>query len=172
MTIHGGVSVKLETFLITKFSNETTKNIIEKQEKLIRQMSNEQRDLLTESQYVTAKRNAFSRIALYLAMREQIEEDVVLEYLKEYYYAKLQGAVNVVNFLGRTKTGCNIFQKLYSSTLNKDTWILKIMQNDNKALVFDIKKCLYKDLCDYYNCPKCCHMFCDADWFGFGNMKN
>ncbi len=158
-------------FLKSKFSDGIVEKILKEQNHLLKKMIDEQKSLLSENQYTLAKKRILERISFFLALRTYVDDDKALEYLKEYYYKKVKGAKKLMNILGSTQIGCNLFQKMFASGLKKDTWVSEIKQNNKEGLVFDVSSCLYKNLCDYYNCPKCCLLFCDGDWEVFGKMK-
>lgn len=42
---------------------------------------------------------------------------------------------------------------------------------DNKKVHFDITRCVYKDMCDKYNCPELCKVFCQSDITSFAGYK-
>ncbi len=158
-------------FLKSKFSDEIVEKILKQQDYLFKKMIAEQKALLTKNQYKEAKKRILDRISFFLSLRTYVDEKKALEYSKQYYYKKVRGAKKLMNILGSTQIGCKIFRKIFISGLKDDTLISEIKQNNKNELVFDIKKCLYKDLCDYYNCPKCSLLFCDGDWELFGSMK-
>ncbi|MDO5708409.1 MAG: L-2-amino-thiazoline-4-carboxylic acid hydrolase [Andreesenia angusta] len=64
-----------------------------------------------------------------------------------------------------------IFRFIFRKGLEADEiWISKTIESDDEALKVDITKCLWKDTCDYFNCPELCEVFCSADWVVFGDI--
>lgn len=165
--------MKQQQFLKNNFTSQTVNIILKEKNVLLKKMLREQKKRLTKNQYKISKQGILERIAFFKILSQYLDENEALKLTKEYYYAKakIKIIILLVEFLGKNDIGCNLFQKLFAFGLRKDTWISKITQNNSKAFTFDITKCLYKDLCDYYQCPKCCILFCDGDWLLFGNMK-
>jgi len=134
-------------------------------------MISEQKPKLSSKQYKLAKTRILERISFYLAVCQYTDEKKALEILKSYYYKKAESASKFLRRLSKSNLGCTLFRKAFVSGLKSDTWVSTIKRNDRDALVYDITKCLYKDLCDEYKCPDLCMLFCDGDWLMFGEMK-
>ncbi len=163
--------MKLEEYLQGKFSPELIDSIMTEKRELFEKMKVEQRALLTDNQYKVAVKAILPQVSTYVVMRKYMDEDKLLEYLKGYYHLEYMKYTKVMNFLGFTNIGCNLFQGLFEKSLKKDTWISEIKRNDKVGFEVDITRCLYKDICDYYECSNCCKLFCDGDWVVFGHMK-
>lgn len=160
----------LQEFLENKFDKNTAKTIIERSDALYNEMCAEQKPRLSKDQYKPAKNKILKRISVFKAMREYEDEDKVLAHMKEFYYPKFEKLADMLNKLTGTATGRAVFRKFFTANLKKDVWKTTVKQSDKEALVFDITECIYKSLCDYYDCSKCCELFCDGDWMMFGGM--
>ncbi|QUH27822.1 L-2-amino-thiazoline-4-carboxylic acid hydrolase [Vallitalea guaymasensis] len=161
----------MKDFLHKYFTEIQTDDILTNYNGILEQMITEQESKRTSKQYKTAKTRILDRIAFYLSIRKYLDDDKALEYAKEYYYSKTTKMSNFMKKVGKSTIGCILFKKAFVSGLKADTWVTNSIQNDNKGLNFNITKCLYKDLCDYYKCPNLCKMFCDGDWLMFGKME-
>ena len=116
------------------------------------------------------KKVDITRIALYLSIKQHIGGEDALVHVTDCFHAKIERASKLMKFLSRYEWGYALFRKVFSIGLRADTWVSEIKRNDKDIFVFDITKCLYKDLCDFYQCPELCTMFCDGDWVVFGDM--
>jgi len=159
-----------------KFLNRTLEaysadEIIKSCSVILDEMCNEQKFKLSPTQFKLAKKRILVRIAFYLSLKKHISAEDALAHTKAYFYEKVKNASKFIKFLGKSDLGYALFRKAFSSGLRADTWVSKIKRNDKNALIFDITRCLYKDLCDFYNCPELCTMFCDGDWLMFGDME-
>lgn len=161
----------LQEFLENKFDKNTAKTIIERSDALYNEMCAEQKPRLSKDQYKPAKNKILKRISVFKAMREYEDEDKVLAHMKEFYYPKFEKLADMLNKLTGTATRRAVFRKFFTANLKKDVWKTTVKQSDKEALVFDITECIYKSLCDYYDCSKCCELFCDGDWMMFGGMQ-
>ncbi len=161
----------LKAYLENLFDGRTAKAILEKSGELYDTMLAEQTPRLSKDQLGPAKNKILKRISLFLAMRDYEDEDQVLTHMKAYYYPRFEKLARLLNTITGTALGWAAFRKFFTSNLKKDVWKTTVLQSNKDALVFDITKCIYKSLCDYYNCPKCCEIFCDGDWLMFGGMQ-
>ncbi|HOF00627.1 MAG TPA: L-2-amino-thiazoline-4-carboxylic acid hydrolase [Spirochaetota bacterium] len=161
----------MKTFLYQTFDAKTADSIIKNYSAMLNEMHSEQEELLSPSQFKLAKTRILIRIALYRSIKNHTKGEDALAHTKKYFYAKVKAASKLVKFAGKSELGCTLFRKAFSYGLRADTWISAIKKNDKESLVFDITKCLYKDLCDFYKCPELCMMFCDGDWLAFGDME-
>lgn len=161
----------LGVFLLGKFDEKQVAGILKSYSTLLEKMCSEQKERLSPGQYKLAKNRILVRIAFYHSILKYSSDAQALEYAKEYFYPKTEGARKMMNRLGRSELGCTLFQKAFARGLKADTWVSEIKQNDKKALIYDVTKCLYKDLCDFYECPYLCMLFCDGDWLMFGEME-
>lgn len=161
----------MKKFLCQKFDAEVADDITKNCSVKLNEMCREQEPKLSPAQFKLAKKRILIRIAFYLSLKEHAGVEDALAHTKTYFYAKVEGAAKFMKFLGKYEWGCALFRKVFSIGLRADTWISEIKRNDTDALIFDITRCLYKDLCDFYKCPELCTIFCDGDWLMFGNME-
>jgi hypothetical protein len=165
------MSKELKDYLHTKFKDEEAETILEDYTNCLAKMIEEQKDLLSPNQYKVASKRILDKIAFYMSVQKYVKEEKVLEYTKEYYYAKMAGTKKMMRLIGKYNLGCTLFRKFFITGLKADTWVSEIKKDADGDLIFDITKCLYKDLCDYYQASKMCTFFCDGDWLVLGNMK-
>lgn len=165
------MSRDMKKFLHQIFSEEIADNIAKKHSTMLEKMCFEQKSRLSPTQFKNAKGRILERVAFYLVLKEHVDVEDALLHAKTYFHAKVKSAAKFMEFLGKYEWGYSLFRKVFSTGLRADTWVSKIKRNDKDAFIFDITKCLYKDLCDYYKCPELCTMFCDGDWLLFGNME-
>lgn len=161
----------MKKFLNRTFDEESADAIIKNCSLLLSEMCREQESKLSSAQFKLAKNRILVRIAFYLSLKEYVSAEDALEHTKAYFYEKVKNASKLMMLVGKSELGCALFRKTFSKGLRADTWVSEIKRNDKDALIFDITRCLYKDLCDLYKCPELCTMFCDGDWLMFGDMK-
>ena len=137
---------------------------------MLNEMCREQEQRLSPTQFKKAKKLILTRIAFYLSIKKHIDGEDALVYVTNCFHAKVEGASKLMKFLSRYEWGYALFRKVFSIGLRADTWVSEIKRNDKDIFVFDITKCLYKDLCEFYKCPELCTMFCGGDWVVFGDM--
>ena len=46
-------------------------------------------------------------------------------------------------------------------------FIVKWKRHDSKEIHFDIVRCIYRDMCEKYDCPELCSVFCQSDITAF-----
>ena len=165
------MSKELEEYLHSKFKDEETESILEDYTYRLAKMLDEQKERLSPNQYKVAAKGILARIAFYISIQKYVNEEKALEYAKEHSYAKMAGVEKMMKLIGKSNFGCAIFRKFFTTGLKADTWVSEIKKDTDGDLIFDITKCLYKDLCDYYQASKLCALFCDADWLVLGHMK-
>jgi hypothetical protein len=163
-------SKELKDYLYTKFTGEDAETIFEDYTNCLAKMVGEQKNLLSPNQYKVATKRILGQIAFYISVQKYVKEEKALEYAKEYSYAKMAGAKKMMKLIGKHHFGCAIFRKFFITGLKADTWVSEIKKDAGGDLIFDITKCLYKDLCDYYKAAKLCALFCDGDWLVLGHM--
>ena len=152
------------------FDSNISDSIEESYSAMLNEMCREQEQRLSPTQFKKAKKLILTRIALYRSIKKHIDDEDALVHVTNYFHEKIEGASKLMKFLSRYEWGYTLFRKVFSIGLRADTWVSVIKRNDKDVFVFDITKCLYKDLCDFYQCPELCTMFCDGDWVVFGDM--
>ena len=152
------------------FDSNISDSIEESYSAMLNQMYSEQEQRLSPTQFKKAKKLILPRIAFYLSIKQHIGGEDTLVHVTKYFHAKVEGASKLMKFLSRYEWGYTLFRKVFLIGLRADTWVSEIKRNDKDTFIFDITKCLYKDLCDFYKCPELCTMFCDGDWVVFGDM--
>jgi hypothetical protein len=165
------MSKELKNYLCAKFKDGEAETIFEDYTNCLARMAEEQKDLLSPNQYKAATKGILDKIAFYISVQKYVKEEQALEYAKEYYYAKMAGTEKMMKLIGKYNLGCAMFRKFFTTGLKADTWVSEIKKDAAGDLIFDITKCLYKDLCDYYQVSKMCALFCDGDWLVLGHMK-
>lgn len=154
-----------------EFGDEITDSVAKSYSAMLDEMCKEQETRLSTEQFKVAKKRILVRIAFYLSLKEHIGGEKALEHTKTYFHAKVEGAAKLMKFLSKYEWGYALFRKAFSTGLKADTWVSEIKRSDKEAFIFDITKCLYKDLCDFYESSELCVIFCDGDWLMFGEMK-
>ena len=154
-----------------EFSAEIADSIEKSCSAMLSEMCQEQEPRLSSAQFKLAKKRILIRIAFYLSLKEHVSAEDALAHTKAYFYEKVKKVLKFMKFLGKSDLGCALFRKAFLIGLRADTWVSEIKRNDKDALIFNITRCLYKDLCDFYKCPELCTMFCDGDWLMFGDME-
>ncbi len=134
-------------------------------------MLDKEEKILTANQFKTAKRQILPKIALYKGFLNYYDREESIHYCRDIFYKQILWAKYIVAFLTSTTFGTNLFKKFFANALYSDVWDIDIYQNDKKRLNFDIKRCLYSDLCTKYGCGEFTPVFCGGDFFMFGNMK-
>lgn len=165
------MSKELKEYLQSKFIDEEAELILEDYTHHLEKMIDEQKNRLSPNQYKVATKGILKRIAFYISVQKFVNEDKALEYAKEFSYSKMAGMKKMMKLIGKYNLGCAIFRKFFTMGLKADTWVSEIKKDADGDLIFDITKCLYKDLCDYYQVSKLCALFCDGDWLVLGHMK-
>ncbi len=160
----------MKKFLLRIFDVEIAGQVAQNFSAMIEKMCREQKAKLSPTQYKNAKNSILVRVALYLSLKEHVGSEEALGHTKAYFYGKVEIASKIMKFLSKSDLGFALFRKAFSTGLKADTWISNITRNDREVFTFDITKCLYKDLCDFYECPELCPIFCDGDWIMFGDM--
>ena len=165
------MSKELKDYLYSKFQDEETEIIFQDYTNRLAKMIEEQKALLSPNQYKVATKGILEKIAFFTSMQKYASEEKALEYVKEYCYSKMGGVKKMMKLVGKSNLGCAAFRKFFTTGLKADTWVSEIKKNADGDLIFDITKCLYKDLCDYYQASRLCALFCDGDWLVLGHMK-
>ncbi len=161
----------MKKFLYQTFDAKSADDIIKRYSAMLDEMCREQKPRLSPTQFKVARKIILTRIAFYLSMKKRIDSDEALSHTAELFYKKTKGVSKLMKFLSKYEWGCALFRKAFSIVLRADIWISEIKRNDKDAFIFDIRKCLYKDLCDFYKCPELCAIFCNGDWLVFGELK-
>lgn len=160
----------MKKLLLDIFDAELVEQLEQNYSAMVEKMCREQKSRLSPTQYKNAKISILPRVALYLSIKEHVGSELALTHTKAYFYGKVEIASKIMKFFSKSDLGFALFRKVFSTGLKADIWISGITRNDREAFTFDITKCLYKDLCDFYECPELCPIFCDADWIMFGDM--
>lgn len=51
-----------------------------------------------------------------------------------------------------------------------DGWEIEWIRCDEKEIHFNMKRCIYKDLCDINGCPELCWLYCENDDIAFSGL--
>ncbi len=74
-------------------------------------------------------------------------------------------------FISSTKFGAKFFKNSCERVLKSDVWDSVVHKNDENGIIFDINRCLYKDLCYKYSVKELAPMFCGGDYYVFADLK-
>lgn len=128
----------------------------------------------SNDQMKTLTQTILPRISLYKVLQEEFDEqkkayDTVEKYMLTIVGPKLNKQYSMIEFIPGY---FYVFRKIMISTVNKsDNWVTEIIKNDNKAVEYNITKCLWYDACVENNCPELCKIFCDVDHVIYDSMK-
>lgn len=98
----------------------------------------------------TLTQTILPRISLYKVLQEEFDEqkkayDTVEKYMLTIVGPKLNKQYSMIEFIPGY---FYVFRKIMISTVNKsDNWVTEIIKNDNKAVEYNITKCLWYDAC-------------------------
>ncbi len=162
---------KLREYVLTKFNEEQTAEIVKKFDQELEDMKRAEEKILTKSQYKTACKSILDRIALYKAFLLYLDSDTAIDYCRENFYSMADGFRKFANFMTKGNTRANLFKKLFAKGLNSDVWDSEITEYNKDKFHFNMHRCLYNDLCNKYGCKELTPMFCAGDYYVFGEME-
>lgn len=161
----------MKNFLINEFGKEQGEKIYKQQQEKFYAFVKQSKGT-SKNQLKTLKNHILPRIALYHVLQEiPMDKEKALQIVEKYFLQEVQKIVNLVHKTEKLPCFYKIFRIAFNKVLKADNWKLSIEQNDNKAMTFTIKKCLWYDTCVKHNCPEMCTMFCKSDYMCYGSMK-
>lgn len=165
---------QIRTFLIEEFGQKRGRALFDKQELLFHTLiGSENTRSKSKSQQKTLIQTILPCVALYKTLlQEGFSEEDTTAYLKKYMFT-IVGA-NMHSSMSKMERIPGFFF-LYSSIFRKvmRTSDLHESTQSHTRDSFDvtITKCLWHTACVENNCPKLCHIFCDADNVTYGGLK-
>lgn len=161
----------MKKFLINEFGKEQGEKIYQQQQERFYILVNQIKGR-SNSQIKTLKKHILPRIALYEILQEiPNDKETALKIVEKYFFEEVQKMVSLVHKTEKLPCFYRIFRMTFTKALKADNWKLSIEQNDNEAMIFTIKKCLWYDTCVEHNCAELCSMFCKSDYMSYGSMK-
>ena len=115
----------------------------------------------------------FPYIALYRAMLDQgyVEEEAyhILYTMSENYARNTMRKMYVK--AGRLPFFFGLFRRMFSKGLQGNSWEVEFVTNSKEQFEYNIKKCLWHDVCVKYQCPELCNIFCHSDEINFNGVS-
>lgn len=134
--------------------------------------SNDQNDEAIRHHMTT---NMFPTMAYYKALRQTgYEEKEALDYVRKETSRAAQVAKAQQAKL--TKLPCTylLYRLCMKSVMKKQFpdagWDVCWQRFDGKEMHFDMKRCIYKEICDSEGCPELCTVFCENDDISFNGL--
>lgn len=165
---------QIRAFLIEELGQERCRALFDKQEQLFHSLiKSENTGNKSKSQQKTLIQTILPCVALYKTLlREGFSEKETSAYLQKYMFT-IVGA-NMHSSMAKMERIPGFFF-LYSSIFRKVMRSSDLHEStqDHTSASFDvtITKCLWHTACVENNCPKLCHIFCDADNVTYGGLK-
>lgn len=165
---------QIKAFLIEELGPDQGSALFHKQEQLFHMLiESENTQNKSKSQQKTLIQTILPCVALYKTLlQEDFSEEDTTAYLKKYMFT-IVGA-NMHSSMSKMERIPGFFF-LYSSIFRKvmRTSDLHESTQSHTRDSFDvtITKCLWHTACVENNCPKLCHIFCDADNVTYGGLK-
>jgi hypothetical protein len=161
----------MKQFLIAEFGKDQAEKISQHQQErldtLVKQCENK-----SKNQLKTLKTLIYPPIALYQALIEiPMENDKALQITEKILFHEYQKTANLYQKLEKLPSFFKLFKMGFKKKMNGDNWEFSIEQNDAKAIIFTIKRCLWLDTCREQNCPELCPLFCKSDNVIYGKLK-
>ncbi len=161
----------MKKFVKEKFPEEQEKKVVETFDMEMERIVSKERKELSKRDFKVACNSIFDQIVAYQAFQRYVSPEEAKDYCKEYFYDQVVGLRNLLHFLNRTTIGAGIFKKMFVQGLKKGPLKYQLKTYNKKCLIFDIQGCLYRDLCEKYQCGELTALFCNGDHFLFDDMK-
>ena len=161
-------------FLIEEFGQDRGSALFDTQEQLFHtQIESKNTENKSKRQQKTLIQTILPCVALYKTLlQESFSEEKTSAYLQKYMFT-IVGA-NMHSSMAKMERIPGFFF-LYSSIFRKVMRSSDLHEStqDHTSASFDvtITKCLWHTACVENNCPKLCHIFCDADNVTYGGLK-
>lgn len=164
---------KMKEILSDKLTPVQIETIMQTQKTLMNSMLEEQQKLLTKTQLEVAEKYVLPRISWYKALLENnIEQELALSFIWQYLLLTSKRKQQVMKILGKLPfLGYAIFRRMMYKALQCDAWDNDFIRYNKKSFCFNTKRCVYKELADFYNCPEITPLFCNIDHVLFDNMQ-
>ncbi len=151
---------KLYILICKKYANLCDKENESKNEEMNKHIF--KRLLPAISMYLTMVENGFGREESFEVINNEIQKDAKIK-------AKVNNKLTKMIF---TYTLFKMFAKAHmKKNYPKEGFNVKWQRRDNEEVHFNIHRCIYKDMCDKFGCPKLCTVFCNSDITAFAGYK-
>lgn len=166
----GNMKRDMKTYLAQEYPDES-QNILVSQEKIYQDCVSKITGK-SNSQKKTMKNTILPRLALYKALQENgfssdEAKNITYDYT-EYKAVSMLGKIKKMDcslpfFFGLLKT-------MFTIGLKGDNWKTEKIVATPNMFSFDIVDCLWYNTCIENDCPELCSIFCDTDYFFYGNL--
>lgn len=161
----------MKNFLMNEFGKDQGEEIYQQQQEkfcaLVKQSTGK-----SESQLKILKNSILPRIALYQVLQElPLSKELAFKIVEKGFLQDLQEVVKNLHKMEESQCFYKNFCMLFSKDLKGDNWESTIIQCDDKAMIFTMKKCLWHDTCIENDCLELCEMFCQGDNVCYSSMK-
>lgn len=162
----------MDRFLKKHLGKEQAGKVVKLWEKCLDQMEAEQKFELTNTQYKIARDEILPRIALYLSLlalplvKVEAQKLAIMRFDESVQkrQRKLCGKEKMPGYV-------HYFERSLNGKLQDDIWLERTVKKMDATKKVTVQRCLYYDLCEYYNCPELCVVFCDGEQKVFKGMK-
>lgn len=158
-------------FLIEELDEDKGNELFNKQEIILKELIDNIKDK-SKNQRKTLIDTILPRIALYKAMKNELDKEKVYEYMQKYM-------LNVVAKEKHTSTAkmekipgfYSIYSKVFLRVVKKTDLWESTQEKGKDYFNVTMHKCLWHTACKENGCEELCRLFCDVDNITYGNLK-
>ena len=161
----------IKKFLIEELNKDKENELFNKQEIILKELIDNIKDK-SKNQRKTLIDTILPRIALYKAMKNELDEEKVYEYMQKYM-------LNVVAKEKHASTAkmekipgfYSIYSKVFLRVVKKTDLWESTQEKGKDYFNVTMHKCLWHTACMENGCEELCRLFCDVDNITYGNLK-
>lgn len=153
-------------------------NIAEKLDEDYKKTINLMIEKINKSSWTKKQKNVqikkiLPNIALYKTfIKYGISKEKAKELVRKRAYSRAEKGHKVLAKLFNIPKFSTVFRNFMKRVMSeKEIWTSEIISNNDERFAMDITKCLWKDTCEYFDCPELCEVFCSCDNIIFKNIK-
>ncbi len=119
--------------------------------------------------------NMFPPMAYYLTLRENnIEKDAALDYVRKETQKTAEAKRGANAKMASLPCAYLLYRMFVKKVMKKnfpvEGWETEWVQLDGKQIAFNMKRCIYKGMCEKYSCPELCTVYCENDDIAFAGL--
>ena len=157
------------------FGQETGAAIFQRTETIYRELLQNTEQPKSDAVKEHMQRKLFPPMAYYKALRAKgIDQDKALEYVRRETRQAAAVKHGEMNKIARLPFAYTIYRmgvkKHMKKNFPEEGWTTEWVRCDGTEIHFNLRRCIYQELTEQYNCPELCCVYCENDDISFSSL--
>lgn len=161
----------MENYINNNFDKQITESICKKADDKLTELKENCMEK-SKNRRNNLFKSIFPTIAIYHALQMQVSKEEAFEHMRKMISDNTKKtARKMYERMGKLPFFFSLFRKMFTMGLKGDSWDVEWVENNKTNFEYNIKRCLWNDTFERYDCPELCALFCNNDEINFTNVS-